>query len=526
VTTPASIAARYTDLDGIGFAHLQRLLGSWGILADLAFSDLLLLVPTRGGDRLVVLGQIRPATGATLLRVDLVGQLVDTADWPEAAETIATGRIIAGSGTVPLLAHSRWGLVEVVDATDTGEMPAVPDTAQLEYVPVAAKGRPIALIVRVGTLEDRRRRAGRLERVYRDIYQRLAEMVAAGVFPYAEEGVSSEDAPRVGDGLVLVDIEGRVEYVSPNAMSALHRMGVNESVEHRFFAELGIEEMAIEHALVTGRPVIEEVERRPDVMVLLHCTPLVHRDRVTGALVLMRDVTDLRRLNRLLLSKDAAIREVHHRVKNNLQTISSLLRLQARRLEPGKGQEALRESERRVRSIALVHEILSREPGDEVPFDEIVPSLVAMAADSVVSERTVEIRVTGDLGEVDAGIATPLALVIAEVLQNAVEHAFDDGRDPEDADGWHDGQACAPDGPIGHVDLVLAQTDERLTVQVRDDGRGLPQGFDIERTASLGLSIVRDLVTSQLEGTIAMESLDGTLVAVEIPRHRRDGNLA
>jgi two-component sensor histidine kinase len=520
VTTPAEIAARHTDLDGAGFAHLQRVLGAWGILADLSFSDLLLLVPTRPPeDELVVLGQIRPTTGATLLRVDLVGQLVRAEEWPSAAEALRTNRLVTGSGTVPLLAHARWGLVEVVDATDTGEMPAVPDTAQLEYVPVNMAGKAIAVIVRVGTLEDRRRRAGRLERVYRDIYQRLAEMVAVGEYPYAEEDVNAEDAPRVGDGLVMVDVEGRVEYASPNAMSALHRMGVSESVEHRFFAELGIEEMAIEHALLTGTPVIEEVERRPDVIVLLHCTPLLHHHRVTGALVLIRDVTDLRRLNRLLLSKDAAIREVHHRVKNNLQTISSLLRLQARRLEPGKGQEALREAERRVRSIALVHEILSREPGDEVPFDDIVKSLVAMAADSVVSEHPVEIRVTGDIGEVDAGVATPLAVVMAEVLQNAVEHAFGDGAPCEDAEVGE-----APTGPIGHVDLVLAHSGERLTVQVRDDGCGLPEGFDIERTTSLGLSIVRDLVTSQLGGTIAMESRGGTLVAIEIPLHVPDGD--
>ena len=518
MTTPAEIAARHTDLDGAGFAHLQRVLGAWGILADLSFSDLLLLVPSRTSGELVVLGQIRPTTGATILRVDLVGQLAKVDEWPLAGEALASGRIVGGSGTVPLLAHPRWGLVEVVDATDTGEIPVVPDAAQLEYVPVNHDAAVIALIVRVGSTEDRRRRAGRLERVYRDIYQRLAEMVATGEYPTSQEDTTAEDAPRVGDGLILVDVEGRVEYASPNAMSALHRMGVSQSVEHRVFADLGIEEVAIEHSLMTGTPVIEEVERRPDVIVLLHCTPLVHSHRVTGALVLMRDVTDLRRLNRLLLSKDAAIREVHHRVKNNLQTISSLLRLQGRRLEPGKGQEALREAERRVRSIALVHEILSREPGDEVPFDDIVTSLVAMARDSVVSDRHVEIRVSGDIGDVDASVATSLAVVLAEILQNAVEHAFGDATA---ATGSVDAPA---DLPVGHVDMRLAHGPDRLSVEVRDDGCGLPEGFDIVRTNSLGLSIVRDLVTTQLEGTISMESDQGTRVAIEVPLRRHEAD--
>ena len=140
--------------------------------------------------------------------------------------------------------------------------------------------------------------------------------------------------------------DGQVRYASPNAMSALHRMGVSDVVEGRRLSELGIDDAALDWALRAGCPVTEEVERRPDVIVLMQCTPLLEQDTVTGAMVLLRDVTDLRRLDRLLLSKDAAIREVHHRVKNNLQTISSLLRLQARRLEPGKGQEALREAER------------------------------------------------------------------------------------------------------------------------------------------------------------------------------------
>ena len=121
---------------------------------------------------------------------------------------------------------------------------------------------------------------------------------------------------------------------------------------------------------------------------LLRCLPLLHRGEVTGGLVLLRDVTDIRRRDRLLLSKDATIREVHHRVKNNLQTISSLLRLQARRLSTHDGKVALREAERRIRSIARVHEVLSRDPGEQVAFGEIVRDLVRMAEEAVVGNRT------------------------------------------------------------------------------------------------------------------------------------------
>jgi two-component sensor histidine kinase len=233
----------------------------------------------------------------------------------------------------------------------------------------------------------------------------------------------------------------------------------------------------------------------------------------------MRDVTDVRRLDRLLLSKDAAIREVHHRVKNNLQTISALLRLQARRLPPGGGKVALFESERRVRSIAIVHEILSREPGDQVPFDEIVTSLIRMAEDSVVLARELRFEVTGGLGEVPADVATPLAVVLAELLQNAVEHAFPDPAPCED--GTRPVEAESVPLPPGHVRVDLVNDLTSLVLEVVDDGVGLPPGFDIDASESLGLSIVRDLVRSQLGGSITMRPRDdgatGTVVSIELP---------
>ncbi|MGH9165529.1 MAG: sensor histidine kinase, partial [Acidimicrobiales bacterium] len=227
---------------------------------------------------------------------------------------------------------------------------------------------------------------------------------------------------------------------------------------------------------------------------------------LTGSVVLLRDVSDLRRRDRLLLSKDAAIREVHHRVKNNLQTISSLLRLQGRRLPQGEARVALAEAERRVRSIALVHEILSRDPTQQVPFTDILGPLVRMAQEGVLHpERPVRFSVEGEAGEVPAELATPLAVAITELLQNAVEHAF--GVEPDDADGQADRR----------VQVDLRNDGETLVVAVRDNGRGLPAGFSIDTTVSLGLSIVRDLVTGQLRGSIDLHSEGGTVVELTVP---------
>jgi two-component system, sensor histidine kinase PdtaS len=503
MATRGELALLHAVLEPDELSHVQRLLGSWSLLSDLSFSDLVLVVPMTDEDetstQMVVLGQIRPSNRPTRLHQDLVGESTSGEGWSIAMDALIKGEIVRG---------------EIEGISTSGPIAS-------EAIPVRYARKVIGVIVRIGR-EEVRPATSSPERTYLDAFDRLAAMVSESAFPFPEADVGSEESPRVGDGVVVVDDEGRVEFASPNAMNAFHRMGVYSVPEGRRFGDLGVEESAVEWALTTARPVVEEVERRPDIIVLLHCIPLVTHGSVTGAIILVRDVTDVRRLDRLLLSKDAAIREVHHRVKNNLQTISSLLRLQARRVPAKAGREALHEAERRVRSIAIVHEILSRDPGDQVSFDEIVASLVQMAEDSVVGPHRVQIEVSGDLGDLPADVATPLAVTLAELLQNAVQHAFTSERRPLRTARPGKRRPDELAGGAGRVSVTLGHGVHGLDIAVRDDGVGLPKGFDIERTNSLGLSIVRDLVVSQLDGTIEMRRVPrseggGTLVSIEVP---------
>jgi two-component sensor histidine kinase len=480
VATFEELVRETAELDASSTGHLRRLVGSWSVLADFCFADLLLFVPVAGseGRRFRVVGQIRPTTGPTLYRDDLIGTEVSEADRPLVARC--------------------WRLEEIVE----GEVPLPSgERARVQCIPVRWRGRSLAVLTRESA-PNVGRRQGELERKYLEISDRLARMVAEGEFPFAtEDATVTTVVPRVGDGVITLDATRRIEFASPNAVSALHRMGIYTNVVGQRLADLGVDESAVRGAFGFGVPVVEEVDRGPDLSFVMRCIPLLSAGRVEGAVVLVRDVSDLRRRDRLLLSKDAAIREVHHRVKNNLQTISSLLRLQARRTSSPEAHAAIEESVRRIRSIALVHETLSRAPGEQVTFDEIVRPLVRMVEEGLVSdERPVQIEVRGEAGEIHPQVATPLAVVVTELLQNAVDHAFR-------------GDPVEP----GRILVEFKSDGDELVLRVHDNGVGLPPGFDIERSGGLGLTIVRALVTADLGGTIAMHDDGGTLVELRVP---------
>jgi two-component sensor histidine kinase len=255
---------------------------------------------------------------------------------------------------------------------------------------------------------------------------------------------------------------------------------------------------------VDGRvPRDTELEANDGTM-RVRTVPLTPQGERIGAMVLVRDVTELRRRDRELVTKDATIREIHHRVKNNLQSVAALLRLQARRLDEPRGKAALNEAVRRVGSIAIVHETLSQTLDERVEFDEIADRVLAMVVDYSAASggaggRGVLSRRVGTFGVLPAQVATPLAMVLTELLQNAFEHGLD--------------------GAGSSLEVTALRQDGRLRITVSDDGRGLPPGFDPHSAGNLGLQIVRTLVGGELGGSFDMTAREGggTVVTVDLP---------
>jgi two-component sensor histidine kinase len=467
MTTLSELLAEHTELPGAVVDHLQRVVAEWQLLADMAFADFLLWIPLPATPATYLcVAQARPTTAPTAHPEDMVGHEAGVDDNPQLHRAVVEGRICRDE-------NPRWHL----------EVPV-----RSETIPVRLAGKVVAVLSRDTNLAMPRVPSP-LEIAYLGSASDLCQMVADGTFPPKTSGVGTNTSPRAGDGLIRLDALGLVAYASPNALSAYHRMGhasdlVGLSLGHATRALVqdpfdAAEVAARIGAALDGRHSHRMEIRARGAVMLVRALPLRPRGDAAGALVLVRDVTDLRRRDMALLSKDATIREIHHRVKNNLQTVAALLRLQARRTAIPEARRALEESVRRVNSIALVHESLSASVAEMADFDELIDRVLPAIGDGATADVRAKVRRDGNFGTLPAEMATPLVLVLTEIVHNALAHAYDPGQ-------------------AGEVVVSARRSAAALDVVVADDGNGLPEGFELAASTGLGLQIVRTLLDSEL----------------------------
>ena len=467
MSTVAKLASERTDLTAAEIDRLYAVVGEWSLLADLALSDLVLWLPTWNEGGLVAVAQVRPTTAPTRVPADVIGDFAPRGRFADIDQALAFGQNVK---------HAY---------------------------PVHFGDRVIAVVARHSS--EQPRVAGKLEEVYLQTTDDLLCMLVEGNFPALIVVDESADSPRVGDGLIRLDAGGVVIYASPNAVSAVHRLGLATALEGKelkpLLAHLSRRPTPMDETLM--RIASGQTAGRADIennlaAVLVQGIPLQSHGEVFGSLVLLRDVTDIRGRERALLSKDATIREIHHRVKNNLQTVAALLRLQGRRAVSDETRAALGEAQLRVGAIAVVHEILSRDTGETVAFDEIIDRIIGLMSElaPAYASTTPLISRVGSCAALPSEQATPLAMSVSELLQNAIEHA----------------QATA-------ITVELTQGDGQVRVLVRDDGIGLPNDFEVS-DAGLGLQIVQSLATGELRGNfvICNDETGGATACVEIPQ--------
>jgi two-component sensor histidine kinase len=461
-----------SPLDADQKRRIRELTADWQLLADLSFADLILWVPLRKDFKswptgYVAVAHIRPTTAATVFPQDVIGDEISWGSRPRIDQALSGAEIVRDAQP------EKFGELLIKEET----------------IPVIYKEQVIAVISRHRNAELMRQ-PSRLELNYREVAHNVYRMVAEGTFPYTEHSELFDPAARVGDGLIRLDVSGAIIYASPNAKSAFNRIGWAGELDGNVLGEIArkvsqIKPEAHEEAMevsLSGKSLRRvEIENTGGTIDLLVLPLLAGGDRI-GAIVLLQNVTELRRRERELVTKDATIREIHHRVKNNLQTVSALLRLQSRRIEDPAASAALNEAVRRIASIALVHETLSSSTEASVAFDDVLDRLVTHALE--LSPRMGELNISrhGELGSLDPRIATPLSLVVTELIHNALEHGL------------------AESG--ANLTIEVSRLEGSAEIVIFDDGVGLPDGFTILESANLGLQIVRTLTENELKGSI------------------------
>lgn len=487
MSTLSELIAKHGEPSKANIEWLTLVLSEWQLVADLLFADLVLWIPSKEGE-FIAAAHARPSSAATVFFRDITGEKIRKEWLSLARAAFESGEIIAQK-----------------TSDSTSGLPT-----KLSAIPVRRGSNnengnaPIALITRHTNLSDTRT-PNKLQINYVNCGNELLEMIAEGSFPdFSTPTGPRRGAPRANDGLLKLDVDGMVTFASPNGLSAFNRLGIAGELEGKSLAEAATKivkkQSTVDESLplvLTGKAPWRADLESTNLTLSIRAIPLVKSGARTGAIVLCREITELRRQEQELLTKDATIREIHHRVKNNLQTVASLMRIQTRRTKNPEAKDALEQAIRRVSAIALVHNTLAEGFSDEVNFDEVFARSIKLVGE-LASEKvnTVKLRIDGKFGKLDSEIATPLAVALTELVTNAAVHGL----------GSHGGL----------ISINIKRTAKQLGIEVQDNGVGIKP--DTIGTG-LGTQIIRTLIEGELRGKISWFTPKdgGTRVSVSIP---------
>ena len=290
---------------------------------------------------------------------------------------------------------------------------------------------------------------------------------------------------HVNEAIIMFNKKGLATYCNPEAYQLYKKLGYQDEIIGLSFENLTLG--GISHSDLIQREAVNEVEvKRGKLSLRVKYVAMKDDDEVIGFIMIIKDVTEVKEKEMQLISKSVAISEIHHRVKNNLQTIASLLRLQSRRVQEQEIKQAFDESISRILSIAITHELLAQRGLDDVDLRTILEKIKESIMNYVVPpEKDIKIDIAGDHIIVNSDKATSIALVVNELLQNSLKHGFGGRKE-------------------GRIQINIQKGEIYTNVTVADDG----VGFETKASGSksLGLSIVKSIVQERLYGNLHMSS--------------------
>ena len=489
VYSPDSLFERCRGLTEVDAAFLKAVTTQIPIVADVSRADILLYGQLEPGWA-ISLAHARPHSISPVHPHSLSGHKFNADQEPLVLVALASGRPQQG-----------------------GERPiadGAPVIKQVYPLRRLGGGKVVgAFSVETNLLEHERHR--RRHREFQQALLRLQMMAQRAQLVGVEDVSPFEEH----DGIIVVDRERTIRYASGIATNLYRRIGYSRGLLGHRLSDLESGDDELVRAAVRQFRCLEQEEEAGGRYWVKKAVPLLdlpgssflarfkrerRADEPSHTLLMVRDSTESRRREQELRVKTAMIQEVHHRVKNNLQTIAALLRMQARRMDGQQARAAVDEAITRILSVAVIHEFLSHQDSRVINIRDVGNRILTQLRHEMLGpDSNIRFDLQGPPIFLPARQATACALVMNELLQNAVEHGFKEGS-------------------VGHVKLTLQDEGDKVIVRVQDDGGGLPTGFSIEHADSLGLQIVQTLVREDLKGTIQMHNGGGAEAIVTFPK--------
>jgi two-component system, sensor histidine kinase PdtaS len=483
--------SRSANRDAAPLAQIARVLP---VLADMSRADIL-LGALRDSEHIEIVAQARPHSVVPIHRESISGS--------ELTRKEAGTLFRAITERQPVRTQREYTNPIVDHASNEGVLaPVVQEAFPIEK----ANGQMIGgLMIETNLLESER-----LKR-RNEIFQRALKVFQQMALRGQPAGIENLSAFGEHDGIVFVDADGVIRYMSGIAVNLYRNIGYSEPLIGKSLSHLEMNDDELVSRAMEQRQCAQiETEERGRTWIK-KTIPLVRwergaifstaRPQLFGAFLLIHDATESRQRQRELLVKATMIKEMHHRVKNDLQTVASLLRMQSRRMQTTEAKTALGEAVNRILSIAVIHEFLSEQDSRAINIRDVAQRIVTqMQAGILDPSRHFSMQLSGPNIYLPARQATSCALVLNELMQNALEHGYD---------------ARAQGGTIT---LTFHDHGDAVGIVVHDDGRELPPGFSLDKLDSLGLRIVQMLVTQDLKGQFDMHSDQGVSALVRFPK--------
>ncbi|WP_042355556.1 sensor histidine kinase [Bacillus rubiinfantis] len=473
-TTVEELCSLHTNLSAEDVSRIKELASHLPLIADLNRANVFIDCPTKEGKYAVVVAEAAPSTTKSVYEKPVVGKFAYEAFEPSVYYTLRTGK--------PMFLNRAL--------TQEGK------TVDQSVVPIMGSRQRV-----IGTLI--------MEKDITELVQRQQKMEALSEATEALSGILmglAENRPiipeMIEESIFFLDQDGRILYCNPSGTNL-----IQEIVEDGSW---------IGKELVAYFPVIQSILTDADELIVQEIKmlkkvfqvkkiELLQQERASGTFIIFKNITELREKERELIVKSVAIREIHHRVKNNLQTIASLLRLQMRRGLPEESKVHFVESLNRITSIASVYEIiLSGSSVDDVDLFKLIEKIGnTLVFEAEHEHKHISITYSGSHTRISSNKAVSVALVVNELIQNCVKHAFRTIHQ-------------------GKIEVIFHSRQEQMEIQVMDNG----EGYSPQAKPSLGLDIVKMMIEHDLSGNFSIKRAEtGTIASVKFPLNREEVQL-